>query len=93
MKTCKVGDVVRYSGAFLRSCGMTTAPIDGVVVRVIPFGAERTLAYVQWCDLDNGQEIGCLPANLEECRYSEAQKRTARIAVGLTPEGDRRVSA
>lgn len=86
MKTCEVGDVVRYSGAFLRSCGMATAPINGVVLRVIPFGAGRTLAYVQWCDLDRGMEIGVLPCNLESYPCTEAEKRTARIAVGLDVE-------
>ncbi len=53
-----VGDIVRHTGAFLRSIGMVTAPINGIVREVQP----RDFVRVEWSD---GVETWIKRHNLE----------------------------
>lgn len=75
----KVGDIIRHTGAFLRSVGLVVgAPINGeaIAVESIRDGSiERQLLTVRWSD---GTESGIAACNIEFCprgRALTAQRR------------------
>jgi hypothetical protein len=63
-KEFKVGDIVRYTGKFLRNIGMQAgAPINGKVVGFIKMGGGKQFPKVLWSDRD--EPVGVAPANIE----------------------------
>ena len=58
----KVGQLVRYTGEFLRSIGVYTgAPENGIIVEM----HSPKFARVWWCDMDAGESMLVNVANLE----------------------------
>lgn len=63
-KGFEVGDIVRYTGKFLRNIGMRTgAPINGKIVGFVKMGEGRMFPKVLWSDRD--EPIGVAPDNIE----------------------------
>lgn len=88
------GDIVRYTGKFLRSTGMLAgAPINGKVVKVKSGGGFASgWPYVEWSDRDWGAEPMLVnPINIEfdprfRRRGGEETGRTARKQKLMTSE-------
>lgn len=74
-KDFQIGQIVRFTGKFLRSAGMLAgAPING---RVESFSEGLGFPLVLWNDRDEAVPVN--PANLELCPYAKALNRFMRM--------------
>jgi hypothetical protein len=77
-----VGDLVRYSGKFLRVIGIFSgSPVNGIVIESTLVGQRRLLT-VFWSDDSVSR---CVPSNLEPDTANEAMPQGLRRA--LVEEG------
>lgn len=60
----KVGQIVRETGAFMKSVGMVTGPANGIIRKIMPVHPEANdfRLFIEWSD---GGRSWILPYNIE----------------------------
>jgi hypothetical protein len=64
----KIGDIVRYTGSFLKSVGLVTAPLNGCVRDIEgAFTPDSEILVVEWSDChgDPYHRVNCVNVELD----------------------------